>query len=276
MLRKVFLNQAHALDAFLVAGESRSDGVEQSPVDFIDDFKMTWQQRLEPRERPPFEGLGQQRVVRVRQRSLCEIPCLFPFQTGLIQQNPQQLRDRDCRVRIVHLDGGLFGKDAPIGVTATKAPYEISQRAGYKKILLHETQSLPGAGRVVRIQHSSKGRGFKGLGDGADELTVAELLEVEIMGRISRPEAQCVDRLASVTDYWTIKGHANERGWLTHDRAQSAAAHFIGAIELDLDFLGRPWNLPGVLTLKPVVRLFLLPAVAEDLPEHAIFVSQAV
>src|SRR5580700_2421259 len=103
---------------------------------------------------------------------------------SLVKQDPQQLRNGACRVRIVQLDSGFLGKGTPIGVAAAKAPYEVRQRAGHKKVLLHETQSLPHAGRVVRVQDSGKRCGFDGLGDRADELPVAELLEIKIMRSI--------------------------------------------------------------------------------------------
>ena len=59
-------------------------------------------------------------------------------------------------------------------------------------------------------------------------------------------------------------------------RSQRPAAHLERAIQLDLDLLVRPNDLPRVRAAEPVVRLFLLPAVLNGLPEHAIFVPQAV
>ena len=53
-------------------------------------------------------------------------------------------------------------------------------------------------------------------------------------------------------------------------------AHLEGAAELDLDHFLRAGDLPGVGLAQPVVRLFVLPAVADGLLEDAVFVPQAV
>ena len=62
------LDQAHARDAAVVAGEAGADVVEQAAVDLVDDLEVARQQHLEPGERPFLQRLGQQRVVGVGQR----------------------------------------------------------------------------------------------------------------------------------------------------------------------------------------------------------------
>src|SRR5262249_26343646 len=99
---------AGAYDAALVAGEAVADGIEQSTVDLEDDLQMARQQQLEPREGPLFERLGQQRVVRVRERPPREVPGLIPPEMRLVEQDPHQLGDGNGGMRIVELDGGPF------------------------------------------------------------------------------------------------------------------------------------------------------------------------
>ena len=121
VLGRAFLDQAHARDAALVAGEAAPDVVEQAAVDLEDDLEVARQQHLEPRERPFLERLGQQRVVRVRERPLGEVPGLVPSEVRLVEQDPHQLGDGHGRVRVVELDGDLLGKRAPVGVAAAEA-----------------------------------------------------------------------------------------------------------------------------------------------------------
>src|SRR5207244_11295132 len=101
-------------------------------------------------------------------------------------------------MRVIELDGDFFRKRRPIGVAPPEAPYEIGQRAGDEKILLHESQSLPLTGGVVRIEHSREGLGRKRLGQRPDKVAAAEPVKVEVIWRCRGPEAKCVDRLAAI------------------------------------------------------------------------------
>ncbi len=60
------------------------------------------------------------------------------------------------------------------------------------------------------------------------------------------------------------------------DRAKHALPQLEGAVQFDLHFLVLTSDLPGIRVAEPVVRLFKLPAVADSLPEHAVFVPQSV
>ena len=271
-----FLDQAHARDAALVAGEAVANLVEKAAVDLVDDLQVARQQHLEPGERPFLQRLGQQRVVRVGQRPLGEVPGLVPAEVRVVEQNAHQLGDRQRRVRVVELDGDLLGKRAPVGVAAPEAPHEVGQRAGDQEILLHEAQALPHARGVVGIEDARQRFGRQRLGQRADEIAAAEFLEVEVVGRGRGPEAERVDRLAAVADDRAIEGDADQGGRPAGDRAQAAAAQLERAVQLDLDLLVRAGDLPGVRAAEPVVRLLVLPAVLDRLPEDAVFVAQAV
>ena len=58
--------------------------------------------------------------------------------------------------------------------------------------------------------------------------------------------------------------------------AQGAAAQLERAVELHFDRLVRARDLPRVRAAEPVVRLLVLPAVLDGLPEDAVLVAQAV
>ena len=91
VLARAFLDQAHARDAALVAGEAGPHVIEQAAVDLVDDLQVTRQQHLEPGDRPLLQRLRQQRVVGVGQRPLRQVPGLVPAEVRLVEQNAHQL-----------------------------------------------------------------------------------------------------------------------------------------------------------------------------------------
>ena len=157
MLARAFLDQADACDTALVAGEAAPDGIEQAAVDLVDDLQVTGQHHLEPGDRPFFQGLREQGVVRVGKSPLGQRPCLVPAKVRLVQENPHQLGDGHRRVGVVELDGDLLGKRIPVGIAAAETPHEVGQRAGHQEILLHEAQPLPHARGIVGIQVPASG-----------------------------------------------------------------------------------------------------------------------
>ena len=262
--------------AALVAGEAAPDRVEQPAVDLEDDLQVARQQRLEPRERPFFERLGQQRMVRVRERPLGEVPGLIPSEMRLVEQDPHELGDRHGRVRIVKLHGNLLGKRAPVGVGASESSNQVGQRAGDEKVLLHEAQPLPLGRGVVGIEHPSERFGLERLRHRADELTVAERLEIEVVGRGRRPQPERVDRLAAIAHHGPIERKADQRRRPADDGPQRSLPDLERAVELDLDPVVRTSDLPRVGATKPVVGLLVLPTVFDGLPEDPVLVPEPV
>ena len=86
------LHQAHALHAALVAREAAS-GPRSSRRRLISKMisRCRGSKQFEPGERPFLQRLGKQRVVRVRQRSLRDVPGLIPSEMRIVQQNAHQL-----------------------------------------------------------------------------------------------------------------------------------------------------------------------------------------
>ena len=82
-------------------------------------------------------------------------------------------------MRVVELDRGLFGEQAPILVVAAKAPHQIGQRTGDQKILLHEPQPLSLARGVVGVQHAGERLGRQRFRQRTDEIAAAEFFEIE-------------------------------------------------------------------------------------------------
>ena len=183
------LDEAHALDASLVAREARPDVVEEAAVDLEDDLEVARQQHREPVERPLLERLGQQRVVGVGERPARQVPGLVPARCASSSRMRISSGHRHRGMRVVQLDRDLVGQRAPVGVAAPEAADEVGQRAGDQEVLLHEAQPLPLRRRIVRIEHAGQRLGRERLGERADEVAVAELLEVEVVAAPPPPRA---------------------------------------------------------------------------------------
>ena len=179
-------------------------------------------------------------------------------------------------MRVVELDGYLPRERVPVGIGAAEAAHQIRQRAGDEKVLLHEPQCLPQGRGVVGIEDSRQRFGGEPLGQRAHELTVAERLKVEGLGRRSRPKAQRVDRLAAVAHHRAIEGQPDQVRGSADDGLQSPAAHLDGAVHPDLHLLLRAGNFPRVRLAQPVVRLLVLPTVLDGLLEDPVFVPEPV
>jgi hypothetical protein len=182
-----FIDEADAGRASLIAGKAQADSVHQPPIDLVDDLQLARQHQLEPGHRPILERFGQQRVIGVGQGPLRDIPGLVPTEALVVEQDPHQLRHGHGRMGIVELDGGLVGKRGKIAVEAAEAPHEIAEGAGDQEIFLDEAQPLAHGRRIVGIEHT--GQRFRGqrLRHRAHEVPMAEFLEIEIVGRRSRP-----------------------------------------------------------------------------------------
>ena len=125
-----------------------------------------------------------------------------------------------------------------------ETPHQVGQRAGDQEILLHETQALALAGRVVGIKHARDGLRQERLGHGADEVAVAEGLEIEEVRRGRLPQSERVDGLAAVADDRAVVGHADQPDLLPGTRAQPSPADLEPAVQPDSDLLVQTRALP--------------------------------
>ena len=274
--RRALLDEAGARYTSFVPREPGPNLVEKASVDFVDDFELPRQEAFKPRHRPLLERLGQQRVVGVSERSLRETPGLVPAKLGLVQQQPHQLGHCHRRMGVVKLNGRFVRERGPIIAGCAKTANEICQRARYEKILLKKTQAFSSDGRVVGIQHPGDGFGGKGFGQCPNEISSAELGKIEVVGRAGRPKPKGVDGLAAIADHRPIVRDANESRRTPLYDAQRPFADLKRTVELDLNGFTESDDLPRIGPSKPVVRLLVLPAVANGLAEDAVLIAQSV
>ncbi len=105
LLNGALLDDGHAREAGRVAGPPRAHFAEEPVVDLEDDHQVPRQHAPQHGHGPLLERLGHQRVVRVRDRPLRDVPGGVPVESLLVDQHSHQLRDGDGRVRVVELDG---------------------------------------------------------------------------------------------------------------------------------------------------------------------------
>ncbi len=236
---------------------------------------MARHQHFKPGHRPFFQCFRQQRVVRVGERPYGDVPGLVPAEFGLIEENAHQFRNRHRRVRVVQLQGNFFRKLAPVGVGGPKSPHNVGQgNRATRKYSLHKAQALALGRGIIGIQNPRDGFSRQRFSHRADEITLAERLEVEVIGCGRRPEAERVDGAAAIANDRSVIRQANQTRSPPQNRAQAAVPHLKGAVEPHVHFFVRTRDFPRIGPAQPIVRLLDLPAILEDLFEHAVFVAE--
>ena len=243
-LFRAFGDQADAREAARVAGEAGSDVVQEAAVDLVDDLEQPRDHDLEEADRPGLERLGHQRVVGVGQGAPGQVPGFVPARPAWSSKIRISSATASDGVGVVELDGDLVGKGVPVVAAAAEPADDVGQRAGDQEVLLDEPE-VPAAGSgVVGVEDARQHLGGDFLVDGVEEIAAAELEEVEVFVRGGVPEPQRVDGLAAVADDRAIVGNADEHGRHVGDDGQPSLFHLEGAVEPDVDRLGRAERLP--------------------------------
>ena len=254
-----------------VAGEPAGHVVHEALVELVDDPEVTGKEALQHVQRPLLQRFRQQRVVRVGERLLRQGPRVVPVDSLLDHQEPHELRHRERLVGVVHLDRGLLGKGLDRVSVVPVAAQDVLQGAGDQQVLLAEAELLAGVHAVVRIEHLREVLCRHLLLHRGGVVALVEIAEVEFFVRPRGPEPQRVHVPHTVAGDRDVVGHAEHRV-----RADPADPPFAVAPEVDRDDVLGAGELPRVAETQPVVRLLDLRAFAEDLPEDAVLVPQAV
>ena len=119
--REAFLDDRELGLAGVVSRPATVDLLEVAAVDLVDDLEVAREHLLEERHGPGLERLRQQGVVRVAEGLRAERPGFIPSQALDVDQQAHQFGDRDRRVRIVELDGGLGRQGTEIRIQTAMA-----------------------------------------------------------------------------------------------------------------------------------------------------------
>ncbi len=247
-------------------------------IDAVDDLQMARQQPLEQLDRPGLERLRQQRVVGVGQRRDRDLPGFVPAEIVQVDQDAHQFGDREARMGVVELHRGLLRKAAQLPIGGEMAVDQILQRGRDEEIFLPQPQFAPRRALVVRIEELADRLRARLLGAGAEIVAGVEDVELERIGRARRPQPQRVDVLAAPADDRRVVGDRLHGFAGTPDRAVAALVVDMldAAAEMHVVDHLRPLKFPRIAEAQPFVRIFLLPALRDDLAEQAEIVADAV
>ena len=231
------LDQAHPRSLCLVSGVRRTDGIQESPVDLVDDLQLPGEEGFEQFDRPLLQGLRQERVVRVGQRANGDVPRLVPTEFRPIEQDAHQLGHRHRRVGIVELDRDLFRKRRPVVPAAQEPGHDVGQRAGDQEVFLDKPQRSASGRGVVRIEDAADRLREHPVRYRAEEIAAAELAEIENVRGCGLPQAECVDRPSPITDHGPVVRDPEQMHGLATVHRDRAPVGFEPGAERHLDRL---------------------------------------
>jgi hypothetical protein len=191
-----------------------------------------------------------------------------------IDQQTHQLGNGEHRMGVVQMHRHLLRQPPKMRVRALIAADQILHRCGDKEVFLAQTQFAAGLRGVVRIQQARYV--FRGVlrFHRAAIIALVERGQVEFIGRPRRPEAQRVGR---------GRGKTGDHGVVRHgvhvfrvDPFGPVAMTYRTAAEMDHIVHFRARKLPRIARAQPVIGRFDLIAVHDGLPEHAVFVADAI
>ena len=153
-------------------------------------------------------------------------------------------------------------------------PDQILQRGRREKIFLAQPQFLPRRRRVRGVKHLRNRLSLHPPGLRAGMVTLVEQIQPQFIPRPGGPQPQRVHPLGPPAHHRRVIG-GGDHDLLRLPRIRPAmGAH--RAAKPDLVLHLRPFKLPRVAKAQPVLRLLLLHAVGNDLPEQPVFVANAV
>ena len=181
-------------------------------------------------------------------------------------------------MRIVELDRDLHRKAAELTVGGQVPFDQILQRGRDEEIFLTQPELASGRALVVRVQEFADRFRAGLLGAGAEVIAGVEDIELHRIRRARRPQPQRVDVLTAPADDRGVIGDSLHgfRGMPDRAIATLVVDMFDAAAEVHVIEHFRALKLPGIAEAQPDVRIFLLPAVVDDLPEQAEIITDAV
>ena len=207
---------------------------------------------------------------------MCQVPCFIPAQVRFIEQDAHQFRDGHRGMGVVHLDRNMRRQLAPWCVAAAEPADDVGQRAGHQEEFLDKAQTSTLVCGVVGIKNARQGIGCERFRQCSYEIATAETPEVERFVCRRGPQPERVDILTAVPDNGPVEWNSQENRRVIRHYPQRSRTHLKRAIQVDAHRFRGPYHFPRVGAVEPVIGLFLLPAIVDRLPEHAVFIAQAV
>ena len=198
------VDNRHLANLLLIARVLRLNLQDKTTVDLFNDLVYTRQQSGEQLDRPFFQCLCHDSVVRVSTGLRRYLPCLIPLQTFFVQKDTHQLCDCYGRVRIIQLECCLLVEFADITVCLFVFCNCCLYTGRDKEVLLLQTQLLTCIVIIVRIQDIDDVLCQILLLNSLLIITLIEGIKMEIIDCLCIPYTQGVDDVVVVAEHRNI------------------------------------------------------------------------
>ena len=252
--------RSHVVDFSVVVAQSRQLRAETT-VDLRDDLEDAGEDLLEDGRLPRLQGLGEDRVVRVREGFLDDLPGVLPAQAVFVQEQAHEFGNGEDRVGVVELDDVVLAEIAQVVAVDPHVRLDHRlERGGHEEVLLAHPQDFALVGGVVGVEDPAQIGHALAFDDGLREELGVEGRVVELLDGFRLPQPQVVDVACPVAGDRHVVG----------DRAD---VH-VGEMNVFRFLLVTDGE--GVSLLHPRVGVLVLEAVVDRLLEQAVAIEDAV
>ena len=273
------IDDRHLLNFLEVSRIFLLDLKNETTVDLLDDLVYTRKQSGEQLDRPFLKCLGHDGVVGVSTAFCCDIPCLIPAKTFLIDKNTHQLCNCNCRMSIIHLEYNLLMKLCDVIVCFFVFGNRCLKAGRYEEVLLFQTKLFTCHMVIIRIKHLYDSTCKVLLLYCVVIITLVKRVKVEVYDRLCIPDTKCVYNIVVITcDRHIVRNSLNclisfmDEFILVLHRIPLNA--YISA-EMNLFCILRTTELERIAVLQPVIRCLYLITVTDLLLEHTITVTDS-
>ena len=232
---------------------------------------------MEKALRPLFERFCHNGVVGVGNDVRGDVPSLIPTVAVFVEKKAHKFGYAKRGMRVVDVDCHSVREVVETWIELqVTAQYRLNGRRN-EEVLLFKAQRFAFDVVVGGIKHFVDGLCHSLCRARLDIFALAEHIHIEILRRLRLPKSQTVDRARVVTGYVHIVRHGVDDGAISVSYGEFAVLPVLvhNAAELDLiGFFGTRIE-PNVAHFEPIVGLFELPTVNDDLLENAVVVKNA-
>ena len=230
-------DDGHILDLGLVAEIERRDLLLPAAGDLADDLPHAGQQGLHQILGPALQGFRQDGVVGVGHGIGGNVPGFVPAQSGVIHQNPHQLRNHQRGVGVVDLNDVFLMEVGHSLVVLDVLAHNGLHGGGHKEVLLAQAKALALIMVVLRVEDLGDYLRHSLLLAGPQIFALAEQAHVDRLGTLGVPQAQRVGVLGLVTGNGHVAGNSQHAGIILIDNMQVVAVPELPQRTAEVDLL---------------------------------------
>ena len=271
------VDNRHLANLLLIARILRLNLQDKTAVDLFDDLVYTRQQSGEQLDRPFFQCLCHDGVVRISTGLRRYLPCLIPAKSFLIQKDTHQLCDCYSRMGVVQLECCLLIEFTDIFMALLIFFNCCLYTCRDEEVLLLQTQFLTCIVIIIRIKDIDDVLCQILLLNSLLIITLIEGIKMEIIDCLCIPYTQGVDDVVVVAEHRNIIWNRAYRLVALLNKIVSLVLLIILHTHIATEFYDlrilRTAQLKRVAILEPVIRYFHLITILDFLLEHTITVT---